>query len=322
MTGAVQDDGTAPLKAALSLMPMHLMIDPNGRITSVGATLERMIGPARHFAEIFCALGGDDADIALAGADRVFLQMRAPPAQQLRGRSIALPDGGALMNLGFGIGVIEAIRNFSLTDRDFAPADLAIELLFLHEANSAMTDELSRANLRLDEARSKAEAEAFTDPLTGLFNRRGLELAFQSVRQSDGCFAVAVLDLDHFKTLNDTHGHAAGDEMLRRVAARLHSVTRGVDVIARSGGDEFIMILPGISDRARLLRLGRRMVESIEEPAEIEGAECRISTSVGFAMSSDFEVAALAEMIASADAALYAAKRGGRGQARIAEAAG
>lgn len=308
--------------AALALMPMHLLIDGTGCIQSMGTTLARLTGPVRDFTQAFSVAGEGDAAIPCGRVDRVFLQMRAPPGQQLRGRAIPLAQGGVLMNLGFGIGVIEAIRNFDLTDRDFAPADLAIELLFLHEANSAMTAELSRANLRLEEERSKAETEAFTDPLTGLLNRRGLGLSFPSIHQADGAFAVAALDLDHFKALNDTHGHASGDEMLREVAARLRSVTRSVDVVARAGGDEFILLLPGIADRGRLLRLGGRMIDMIEQPARINGTLCRVSASVGFALSSDFRDATLPQMIAAADAALYAAKRGGRGQVRIAEALG
>lgn len=307
--------------AALSLMPMHLMLDGRGRIVSAGTTLRRLIGPAEDFASAFQVIGAHPGLPTLAGADRVFLETVKPPVLTLRGRSVALPHGGALMNLGFGIGLIDAIKHYDLTDRDFAPSDLAMELLFLHEANSAMTDELSRANLRLEEARSRAEAQAFTDPLTGLFNRRGLDIAFQTVRAGTGPFAVAVLDLDHFKVLNDTHGHAAGDEMLRQVARRLQAVTRNVDVIARSGGDEFILLLPGLAEDDRLLRLGERIVDSIEQPVKIEGVCCHVSASIGFAISSHDETETLSDMIAQADAALYAAKRGGRGQARIAAAA-
>lgn len=307
--------------AALSLMPMHLMLDGRGRIVSAGATLRRLIGQAEEFDSAFRVIGAHADVPTLAGADRVFLETVEPPIQTLRGRSVALPQGGALMNLGFGIGLIDAIKQYGLTDRDFAPSDLAMELLFLHEANSAMTDELSRANLRLEEARSRAEAQAFTDPLTGLFNRRGLDIAFQTVRSGAGPFAVAVLDLDHFKVLNDSHGHAAGDEMLRQVARRLEAVTRSVDVIARSGGDEFILLLPGLTEDDRLLRLGARIVDSIEQPVVIKGAACRVSSSIGFAVSSHDDTGSLSDKIAQADAALYAAKRGGRGQARIAAAA-
>lgn len=309
------------LGAALSLMPMHLMLDREGRIVSAGSTLRRLTGLADRMDAVFDATAADLP--AMMTAERIFLRLRRPPHLVLRGRAMPTTDGGLLANLGFGIALVEAIRTYGLTDRDFAPADLAMELLFLHEANSAMTDELSRANLRLEEARSKAEAEAFTDPLTGLYNRRGLELGFETLRRGalstpPQHFALAVMDLDHFKALNDSHGHAAGDEMLRQVAARLHAVTREVDTIARNGGDEFILLMPGLSDLSRIRSLGERIVAAIEQPVEIAGASCRISVSIGVAISQHYPSPSLATMLADADVALYRAKRAGRGCTMIA----
>ena len=315
-----------PADAALQLMPMHLMVDATGTILSAGSTLRQIIGGATSFAVAFDPIvlpGQGAAPAQLAQAERVFLRLRDLPTRVLRGRALAVDGGAVLFSLGFGIGLAEAVRDYELTDRDFAPADLAMELLFLHEANNAMTDELSRANLRLEEARSKAEAQAFTDPLTGLYNRRGLELGFEPLRQGalhtpPMHFAVVLMDLDHFKELNDGHGHAAGDEMLRQVAVRLHAITRDEDTVARTGGDEFVLLLPHLDDAARLESLGRRIVDSIERPVQIAGKECRISTSLGAAISSDFPGVTWADMQAAADAALYEAKRSGRRCLRIA----
>lgn len=309
-------------EAALSMMPMHLLVSADGRVLSAGATLARLLQGQDRFDAAFDPIGpaciGD-----LARAERVFLRLRSDPARVLRGRGSLLADGAALFNLGFGIGLVDAVRAFDLTDRDFAPSDLAMELLFLHEANSAMTDELSRANLRLEEARSKAEAEAFTDPLTGLFNRRGLELSFAALRLGASIdlsqqFALVLMDLDHFKTLNDTHGHAAGDAMLREVAVRLNAATRAEDTIARTGGDEFVLLLPHFADAERLERLGQRIVASIEQPFDFNGTTCRISVSLGGALSTDYPCLDWAAMQAAADDALYRAKRAGRGCLRIA----
>ena len=306
--------------AALMLMPMHLHLDQAGRILSAGPTLRRIMGGAETFEEAFEPVGqGPTADPArMAEAERVFLRIRNSPGQMLRGRAMALGAGGVLLNLGLGIGLVEAIRRYDLTDRDFAPADLAMELLFLHEANDAMTQELSRANGRLIEARTRAEAEAFTDPLTGLYNRRGLQLAFEALRQGamhavPQHFALIVMDLDHFKPLNDSLGHAAGDEMLRQVARSLRAIVRGVDTVARIGGDEFVLLLPGMCEPAALAAMGRRVISRIEAPVEIAGTACRISTSLGVAISSRYPRVSWMRMEADADAALYAAKRAGRG---------
>lgn len=306
-------------------MPMHLLVGKSGTIMSAGATIRRLIGDPERFCDAFDPVSAGSLE-ELLDAERVFLRLRDHPDQVLRGRAVRV-GGGALFNLGFGIGVIDAVRGFGLTDRDFAPSELVMELLFLHEANNAMTEELSRANLRLEEARSKAEAEAFTDPLTGLYNRRGLELAFAMLR--DGAladpgraFALLVLDLDHFKQLNDSRGHAAGDEMLRAVAARLRSVTRDEDVLARVGGDEFVALLPHVGDRTRLMALGARMIEAIRQPLTVQGADCAVSASLGGALSGDFAELTWTAIEAAADDALYAAKRAGRGRIHIAEVAG
>lgn len=312
-------------EAALALMPMHLHVDAAGRILSAGPTLRRLVGGAATFDAAFEVIGQTPAGplSRLAEAERVFLRTRVPPAQTLRGRAIALSGGELVFNLGLGIGLVEAIRRFDLTDRDFAPADLAMEFLFLHEANSAMTQELSRANRRLEDARSRAETEAFTDPLTGLYNRRGLHLVFEALRQgtlhpAPHHFALVVMDLDHFKALNDSRGHAAGDAMLRHVADGLRAITRGIDTVARIGGDEFVLLLPGLCEPAPLTAMGQRIIAQVERPVEIGGALCAVSASLGIAISSRYRRISWERMEADADAALYAAKHAGRGCTRIA----
>lgn len=308
--------------AALSLMPLHLLIDADGTIVSIGSTLRKIIGDRRGFLDAFEPVVAN-ALPEMAQAERVFLRLRDFPGQTLRGRGTPAGNGATLYNLGFGIGVVEAIRRFDLTDRDFVPSDLAMEVLFLHEANSALTDELTRANNRLEGARAKAEAEAFTDPLTGLFNRRGLDLAFNALQDSARTdparhFAVILLDLDRFKELNDTHGHAAGDDMLRAVAARLRAITRAEDTVARTGGDEFILLLPHCPDQARAAALGARIIEAIGRPVTINAQHHQVSASLGVALSSDFPAPSWSVMHAAADRALYAAKRAGRSRVAIA----
>lgn len=322
----MQSDERGIASAALALMPMHLLVDPAGQIVSAGSTMRSIIGDQARF-DLALEPLQPRAFKDLDTADHVILRLRDHPEQSLRGRAIRTSGDFTLFNLGFGIGVVEAIRRFDLTDQDFAPNELVMELLFLHEANAAMTEELSRANIRLEEARSKAEAEAFTDPLTGLYNRRGLDIAFAAVRQaaaidSSQQFALAVIDLDRFKELNDTRGHAAGDEMLKIVSKRLRNITRDQDTLARIGGDEFVLIVPQLTDPKQLRALGERIIECIETPVDIMGEHCQISASIGATLSTAFHEISWEGMEAAADQALYSAKRGGRGTLKIAGDAG
>ena len=317
------------------LLPLHLTLDSEGAIAGCGPTLRKLIGSARHFDDAFDLqrphAGEEGAAAALSAAarrgDRVFLRLAQPPFTVLRGHGTPLPRGGALFDFGFGIGVAEAVQTFGLTDADFAPADLVMELLFLHEANSAVLSALSNDNAALDEQRQEAEERADTDPLTGLANRRGLaaaqDLAHRPLR---GCanarrgadrpgFSVLHIDLDGFKAVNDRHGHAAGDLVLQQVAAILRDETRSGDTVARPGGDEFVLLLPGMVASGAVDRLARRIIERIEAPIEVAtGAAVQISASIGVAVSPDYDANDLGAMEAEADAALYAAKRQGRGR--------
>lgn len=310
-----------------ALLPMHLWVGPQAGIVSAGPALRRLIGEADTLSEALTPerrVELSPAGLPVPGEDgRIFMRLVAHPATILRGNAVALPDGGLLMNLGFGIGLADAVRRHNLTERDFAASDLAMELLFLHEANAAILGELSRSNLRLEEARQAAETQAFTDPLTGLYNRRGLEIALElalrgaQLGQDAGNpagFALLHIDLDYFKEINDRYGHGAGDDMLREVARKLRAATRADDTVARIGGDEFIVILPAMIDEDRLRALGRRIIDSIETPVLLGEVYCHVSASIGVAISSRYAMPDSDRMMDDADRALYAAKGAGRGR--------
>src|SRR5690606_25524563 len=129
----------------------------------------------------------------------------------------------------FGIAAAEAVRRHALSNADFAPTDLTVELLYLTEVKAAVMSELAALNQRLQDSRREAEAQALTDPLTGLANRRafekGLAEAVDMARRGQG-FVLMHLDLDYFKTVNDTLGYAAGDHVLAEVAHALRAETR------------------------------------------------------------------------------------------------
>ena len=122
------------------------------------------------------------------------------------------------------------------------------------------------------------------------------------------------LDLDYFKDVNDTLGHAAGDAVLQNVARILVEETREADTVVRAGGDEFVLIFHRMTDRKRLARVAARLLNRLEQPVMFDGTPCRISGSIGIAVSNDYDGADIDRMQHDADRALYASKNGGRGR--------
>lgn len=158
----------------------------------------------------------------------------------------------------------------------------------------------------LGESRLKTlHDDAEKDPLTGLANRRAIDRAAQA--QAGRPMAVISFDLDLFKPVNDRHGHAAGDEVLRTVAARLQQQSRHGDTVARTGGDEFVILLPGLADAKLLEGIAARVRSSVAEPIAFHGVALKVGASVGFACSDgslQFE-----QLAAQADAMSYAEKK-------------
>ena len=155
---------------------------------------------------------------------------------------------------------------------------------------------------------------AFHDPLTGLPNRATVEeqLGRELARAARDRSTVAALyiDLDQFKLVNDSLGHAAGDRVLVEVAERIRAVTRDSDLLARLGGDEFMLLCPGISDAAAAATAGR-ILAAIDPTLVVDGAEFQIGASIGIALGPrDGDTAD--ELLKHADAAMYQAKRAGR----------
>lgn len=159
---------------------------------------------------------------------------------------------------------------------------------------------------------------AGTDPLTRLPNRRAFDkevevgLARRERRDCDLC--VVVVDLDHFKYVNDTLGHSAGDEFLVTCAARLASCIRDRDVAARLGGDEFAILLEG-KDARRAEQIVTRLLDAFREPVTVRGHEIVVGASVGIAYASDGTTAD--DLLRNADLAMYCAKAAGRGRYEI-----
>jgi diguanylate cyclase (GGDEF)-like protein len=181
------------------------------------------------------------------------------------------------------------------------------------------TLELAKANQRLEEI-------AVTDPLTGLKNRRYFTTAAaahaEGARRADRnhSLLVALLDVDHFKRINDAHGHDAGDAVLVEVARRLHAIAREDDVVVRWGGEEFLLLLRDVDDTDAVLR--RVLDGLVREPVAIGSQRLAVGASIGAARfppdPAHPDAHSLEQIITRADAALYRAKREGRLRAIVA----
>ena len=163
-----------------------------------------------------------------------------------------------------------------------------------------------------------------TDELTGLPTRAGLQQALEQAlarasRQENGMVGVMFIDLDGFKQVNDTGGHDAGDEVLRTVARRLRGAVRECDVVARVGGDEFVVIVESVLSPMQAFVVGRKLVRAAAEEITVNGQVHRVGASVGIALSPE-DGSDAAALLKAADTAMYETKRAGKGACRFVQA--
>jgi len=200
-------------------------------------------------------------------------------------------------------------------------AVLAISLLCLYMVrrlwNSSVN--LSQSMLRLGASEAQAQHLAFHDVLTGLPNRALVEdrltQALALATRHDQRVALLLIDLDRFKTINDTHGHHAGDELIIAVAQRLSRIVRASDTVGRIGGDEFIVVMPDVDNIGQVHSLAQRIIDELSEPFTLFGSDVWSGASIGLALAPKDGVDRL-ELMRKADIALYEAKSGGRGTYR------
>jgi diguanylate cyclase (GGDEF)-like protein len=169
---------------------------------------------------------------------------------------------------------------------------------------------------QLLEAQERLRYQAMHDALTGIWNRGAvvdaLARELERAAREGGTLAVAIMDLDHFKRVNDTHGHLAGDEVLREVARRIRAAVRSYDSVGRYGGEEFLVIAPGIEEQ-QALELAERIRRQIEAtPIPTSGPALPVTLSLGVVVQSSDGRTPLESVLSAADQALYEAKRGGR----------
>jgi diguanylate cyclase (GGDEF)-like protein len=217
------------------------------------------------------------------------------------GAPILAEDGAAL---GTVCVIDRAPRQFDDADRRMLKrlAENAQTLMDLHRRNSLLREAARR------------------DALTGLLNRRGLDkaidLAIDASLSGEGC-GLLYLDLDHFKHVNDTYGHETGDSVLKETARRLQSVVRQGDLVARIGGDEFVVLLAHPVNAGVLDLVAQRIVRACAMPIVVHEQVIELGMSVGGALAPRDAVLS-DDLLREADRALYEAKRGGRGRVAIA----
>lgn len=327
-----------PVAALDGLMPMVVLVSPAGIIRHVGPSL-RKISPTtdlvgRPFLETFNVARpfGVRSFVDLYRHEKCKMRVEvrptqsvqlvpAEPALRLRGSAVRLPGrDGMIINLSLGISVVDAVARYNLSAADFAPADPTVDLLYLIEVNNAAFGESRRLNQRLQGAKQVAEVEAATDALTELKNRRAMGQVLDRLCNGNDPFAVMNVDLDRFKEVNDCHGHAAGDYVLKAVADILVREVRSNDHVARAGGDEFVIVFERCEDIGLLTRIAQRIIDELETPMIFNDNSCGISASIGITLSTFYDQADPLQMLADADAALYRAKQMGRGRTTVYDA--
>ncbi|MEX3014626.1 diguanylate cyclase domain-containing protein [Gymnodinialimonas hymeniacidonis] len=308
-----------------ALLPMHVQVDAGGKISHIGPTLSKMIGDGpvfdRPLLDLFSIRrpSGIETFDALMNAADQRLSLCLTRADHLPFRGVILPlqgEGGAILNLSFGLSFARAVAEFSLTLSDFAATDQTIELLYLNEAKASTTRLSEHLTNRLQNANAIAQEQARTDVLTGLSNRRAMDDELEHLMACRGQnFTLMHLDLDLFKQVNDTHGHAAGDAVLVEIGRILDRELRRNDFPARIGGDEFLIVLRPAQSNDIAARIAKRIIERIEEPIDLGDVTVQISASIGIASTAAYATRpSIEQLMNDVDEALYDAKRNGRGR--------
>jgi len=291
-----QERSESQLRAIADNLPVMISyIDKEGRLRFVNRTFEQWTG-----IPIDKALNRPLAEVI--GLE-LYKQRAGPLNQALQGQRVEFEVSSDAM------GTTRVLHTLYIPD--MASVN---EVLGVYSLTTDVT--------AIRESERKLAELALSDPLTGLPNRRCFEdllnEALAQARSAGQCLALMFLDVDEFKKINDTHGHAAGDAVLIEFATRIAGSVRATDSVARLAGDEFVVILNNVrhSDEAR--RVAEKVLASIRKPMQLQqDLRLDVTTSIGVAYAEASELSTPGELLAMADEALYAAKVGGRDTLRV-----
>jgi diguanylate cyclase (GGDEF)-like protein/PAS domain S-box-containing protein len=278
-----------------------LIVDEHCRIRYANQSLESLSGhPVQE-------LLGQSLDVLLPGATaayhtdyvRIFVQDGKPSAVlgKVREFSIRHKDGSAIPieMKALDLGEHDGVRYFGAFLEDLRPRRR------MEEKNAALL--------------ARLEQEAMTDVLTEIANRRAFEAEAEHMmaraQRSGMPVAVGIADIDHFKHINDDHGHKVGDTVLRAVARRMIEAARATDFVARIGGEEFGLLLPD-TQVGTAVSIAQRIREAIGASPILADGGCEVRATISIGLAPMKPGTALVEALAAADSALYAAKNGGR----------
>jgi diguanylate cyclase (GGDEF)-like protein len=293
-----------------------VIVDSNGRILLVSRSFRAMnptgksVNPGVALSSLEWLALGLSTDVA----DHPWIQAMNQN-ESLIGRTLILSTPDETRHLVIGCSPVhgddESVRGCLVTFSDVSELHAINETLV--EANQALSDsqkDVHRKNLELQRLATR-------DPLTGCLNRRAffesLEELVAIAHRDNTPMSCIMLDIDRFKSVNDTHGHSVGDRVIQEVARPLLELTRSTDLVSRYGGEEFCVVLPGLP-RDGALRVSEQIRRRIEEQVgtavdELEPLSLTVSIGVDSATGTDIEIA---QMIDQADQSLYEAKRSGR----------
>ena len=293
---------------AAALQRLHRLLGLLGGtvlLSLVGALLVRrsIARPLRRLAEQAAAVGqGELVDVSEDGPDEVRtvaqgLAAAVESLRRVRDQAQAVADG----DLDSDVvrqpldGPLGAVVHSSVTKM----------IVAIHERERLQADLVHQASHdSLTELPNRGQARVLVDRALHRAERGGHRIG------------LLFVDLDHFKQVNDSLGHAAGDQVLRAVAERMHTTVRGGDVVARLGGDEFVVLVEPVEDEKGLLDLGRRLITAIGTPVDVGGRSVRVGASIGVAVSSAGTTTS-ERLLRDADAAAYRAKAAGRGVVEV-----